>query len=349
MTSVVPDGENDLFLYIANGVTTVRVMEGDATMLTWRDEIKAGTRLGPTMFVAGTPLDGADSGNRFLITHPEHVSNAAQGRRIVREQKAAGYDYIKIYNTLEPDVYRAIMNETRVENIPAVGHIPVSITLEEAIDAGQHSAEHLNPFARSVVERSGSGRWEGFFFQQRADEGAAAMAASRMWNCPTLAFYQRSEADSPESSPDLRYVSPSIQTGYTVTGSEPTTPANTRQMLRALHEAGAPIILGSWVGARFLLPGFAVVDELAALNAAGLTPFEAFQAATTNAAASTGSSAEFGGVEVGMRADLVLLEGDPLSRVRNIERKVGVMVRGRWFSERRIAERLEEIATSYGR
>jgi len=349
MTSESPDGENDLFLYIANGVTTVRVMEGDETMLKWRDEIAAGTRVGPTMFVAGKPLDGPDSGSRFLITHPAHVMTAEEGRQIVRDEKAAGYDYIKIYNTLEPVVYRAIMNEARVENIKAIGHIPVTVELEDAIDARQHSTEHINPFARSVVLRSGSARCEGQFLDQPAAEGAAVLAASGMWSCPTLAFYQRSEANSPETSSDLRYVSSSIQTGFTVTGSEPTTPSNTRKMVKALHDAGAPMILGTWVGARFLLPGFSVLEEVTALNQAGLTPYEVLKTATVNAAASVAPKGDFGSIEVGKRADLLFLKSNPLARVRDIDRRLGVMVRGHWFSEDRLKERLEEIATSYGR
>ncbi|MGA7306267.1 MAG: amidohydrolase family protein [Rhodothermales bacterium] len=349
MVSNLPDGENDLFLYVANGVTTVRVIDGDQTILQWRDEIAGGSRLGPTMHVSGSPLDGEDSGDRFLITNPLNIATAEEGREAVREQQAAGYDYVTIYNTLEPDVYDAIMDEASILGIKAIGHIPVAVSLEQAIAAGQYSTEHLNPFARSVVERSGPGRWEGEFLDTRAAEGAATMAASTMWNCPTLASYQRNDAPQSATRSDNRYASPALSRNFYPTANEPTTPENTRRMVRALHDAGARLILGTWTGIRYLLPGFAVSDELAALTGSGLTAFEALETTTANVAEYFGDTADIGTIEVGNRADLVLLDSNPLDRVRNVERRVGVMVRGHWFSEKRLQERLETIATSYGK
>lgn len=349
MVSKLPDGENDLFLYVANGVTTVRVIGGDETILHWRDEIDAGSRLGPTMYVSAAPLDGEDSGDRFLITNPLNIATAEEGRQAVRDQQAAGYDYITIYNTLESDVYDAIMDEANSLGIKAIGHIPVAVSLEQAITAGQYSTEHLNPFARSVVERSGSARWEGQFLQTRAVEGATAIAASGMWNCATLASYQRNDAPQSPTTSDNRYVSPALSRNFYPTANEPTTPTNTRKMVKALHDAGARLILGTWTGIRFLLPGFAVSDELAALSQSGLSAYEALETGTTNVAEYFGDEGDFGTIRIGNRADLVLLERNPLDNLRNVERRIGVMVRGRWLSEKRLQEKLETIATSYGK
>ena len=108
-------------------------------------------------------------------------------------------------------------------------------------------------------------------------------------------------------------------------------------------------LVGTWTGTRYLMPGFAVRDELRALVSAGLTPFEALAAATTNPAMFVERPGEFGRVETGLRADLVLLYRNPLEDIRNVNRRVGVMVHGHWFSESRLRERLEEIAVSYGR
>lgn len=120
-------------------------------------------------------------------------------------------------------------------------------------------------------------------------------------------------------------------------------------MLKTLHDAGAKLILGADSGFRYVLPGYSVHDELRLTVEAGLTPFEAIRMGTTNAAAFLEKQEEMGTVEVGKRADLLLVQENPLQSVANVNKRVGIIVDGRWFSERRLREKLDEIARSYAK
>ena len=118
-------------------------------------------------------------------------------------------------------------------------------------------------------------------------------------------------------------------------------------LARAFREAGAGILLGSDAAAPYTVPGFASHDELRLLIEAGLTPYEALQAGTFNAAAAPGALNEIGTIAVGKRADMLLLDANPLEDVRNVQRRSGVMVRGRFFTETELQGALEELARAY--
>jgi len=108
--------------------------------------------------------------------------------------------------------------------------------------------------------------------------------------------------------------------------------------------AGAPLALGSDAPQFFNVPGFSIHHEMAMMAAAGLSPYEVLVTGTRNPAAYFGTAEEFGTVAVGRRADLILLEANPLENVVNVKRRVGVMARGRWLPEAEMGERLERIA-----
>jgi imidazolonepropionase-like amidohydrolase len=120
-----------------------------------------------------------------------------------------------------------------------------------------------------------------------------------------------------------------------------------RQMVEALHEAGAGILLGTDAAQAYHLPGFSIHEELAMLVEAGLSPYEALQAGTRNPADVLGVLDEFGTVDVGKRADLILLEGNPLADARNLQERSGVMLRGRWLSDDQLQEMLASLVASY--
>jgi imidazolonepropionase-like amidohydrolase len=118
-------------------------------------------------------------------------------------------------------------------------------------------------------------------------------------------------------------------------------------MVRALHDAGAGILLGTDAAQAYHLPGFSVHEELELLVEAGLSPYEAIEAGTSNAAKAMGKQAEFGTVEVGKRADLILLESNPLNDVSSLQRRSGVMLRGRWLAQAQLQSMLDSLAGSY--
>ena len=118
-------------------------------------------------------------------------------------------------------------------------------------------------------------------------------------------------------------------------------------MTKVVWDAGQRVLLGTDTANPFLIPGFSIHGELGHLVEAGLTPYEALRSGTHNAAEFLGGLDEFGAVAEGLRADLILLDANPLADVRHVQRRVGVMVRGRWYVEAELQERLERLAASY--
>ena len=119
------------------------------------------------------------------------------------------------------------------------------------------------------------------------------------------------------------------------------------RILQALHRAGAGLILGADSPQVYSVPGFSLAHEMRAMVQAGVPTYAVLESATKNPAAFFGREAEFGTVEVGKRADLILVEGNPLEDIRNVHRQAGVMVRGRWLSKDEIQQRLDEIARKW--
>jgi hypothetical protein len=184
------------------------------------------------------------------------------------------------------------------------------------------------------------------------------------WNCPALIVTRRyvssEEAQVLARQPEMRFVPPAVRAmwdpsqDFRLKDFKAEDFARLRRrdafvlkVTRALRDAGARLLLGTDTGNPFVIPGFSVHEELALLVQAGLTPYEALRAGTRDAAEFTGRLEEFGTVEPGKRADLLLLDANPLEDVANARRRSGVMVRGRWLPEAELQAMLEEVAASY--
>jgi len=323
-------GEHLLFL--ANGVTTIRNMWGTPMQRKWRREIEAGTRLGPTLHTTGPIVDGA----RATWPGSTIVTTVEAARAAVRRIKAEGYPSLKVYNALRKDVYGALVAEARTQGLRVVGHVPRAVGIEGALAVKQDGIEHL----------------EGYL---DADPGeysklARRTAALGVWNCVTLVVYwSHLRWDELAQRPELKYVPVLLrETWQGMTKQRPDEKHlerlrrlrhRSRAMTRALHEAGAKLLLGTDCATPYIVAGWSAHRELQLLVEAGLTPYEALRAGTVNAAAYLGG--DFGTVAVGKRADLVLVEANPLDDVGNAARRVGVMVRGRWLPAAELRKRLE--------
>ena len=138
MHTHIPDdnvGKNAyLPLFIANGVTGIRVMEGSPELYRWRDAGSA-----PRMVVASPILDG----QKTFLPDAVVVRNVDEASKAVRDAKHAGADFIKVYDNLSREAYFAITSEAKRLKIPVAGHLPVAVKPEEASNAGQISIEHL--------------------------------------------------------------------------------------------------------------------------------------------------------------------------------------------------------------
>jgi hypothetical protein len=358
-------------------------MSGGPRILGLRRRIASGERLGPSLYAAGPIVDGDPPAwpSSAVVTTVERAAGT------VAEQAEAGYDFLKVYTGLSDAVYRRITKEAAARGIPVVGHVPAAVGLDAVLAARQTSIEHLDGYwyevlAPEVGREVPEGQWRKCVDVARlVDEGklssgqlvdrarlaelARATRKAGTWIVPTLVVTQRFLLPPAEKSralrddPVMRYVDPRYRDFWKghVDYLESLGAGSVRSLgiwheqgkaiVGALHAAGVPLLAGTDTSNPFVVPGFSVHEELRFLVDAGLTPREALLAATREAARFLGVLDESGTIEVGKRADLVLVDSDPLASVASLARPAGVMVRGAWLDRARLDALLEEIAEGH--
>ena len=324
-------------LLIANGVTGVRDMGGRLTEIDeWRTKIASGLLVGPRIVRAGPQLNGQKF-NPYQIV----AANPDETRGVVRALKEAGVDFIKVHRRLPRDCYFAAIDEAKRQGLTLVGHIPMTVTPEEASDAGQATIEHVETlfegtFSAALKERKLSEAvrlW-------RAEEGDklfARFVKNHTVVTPTLAawrwFVTFSDPSLP-ADPRSRYVALSVKKAYPRPSKTPDDLteftqrfAEFREVVRQMNRSGVTLIAGT--DTAVTAPGFTLHDELAVLVEAGLTPLQALQAATLTPAKVLNKAKDFGTIETGKMADLVLLDRNPLEDIRNTQRIHAVILNGK--------------------
>ncbi len=357
------ESENDLILLVANGVTGVRNMWGNTDKKLWfglpdqlklRQQITQGKLFGPTIYTSGPVMEGSPPNHPLMTV----FASPGAARQSVIWQAGQGYDFIKVYDHLSPEVYKAVISVAHENNIPVVGHVPFAIGLDGVLANGQQTIEHLTGYINpDTVEL--------IIPEDQLDAYAEKTLQAGVWNCVTLSEYPKSK-ETPEGferlqnqpamtyvSPGMRLFSPIMYYGASRSHTYPNADyperiaALNRQMVKALHEAGSGILLGTDAAQAYHIPGFSIHEELAYLVDAGLSPFEALETGTRNAAAAMGKLTEFGTVAVGKRADLILLRQNPLGDVSHVRDRAGVMLRGRWLPENELQSMLGGLVSSY--
>lgn len=348
-----------LSLLLANGVTTARGLAGHPSHPALRARLESGDVLGPTFVAAGPAL------------HVNSVKSVEEAVAAVRAQKAAGYDLVKSHHVTDPAIYDAIQATAKDVGLPVAGHVADEIGLARAAAARQQ-IEHLDGFVRALLkdgaEAEPFGQFPPLDTLLRLDERKLAplaedLAQQQVWNTPTLALFEAvvdvaTPTEALLARPELRYVAAAARAqwatqrdGEVAAGAfaapygEKFT-AVRRSITKALASAGAPLLAGSDSPQHFLVAGFALHDELGALVRAGLTPWQALAAATANPARYLGR--DVGAVEIGRRADLLLLDRNPLDDIAATRSIRGVMVRGRYLDRAALDALLEAVATSAG-
>lgn len=345
-----------LTLLLANGVTTARTLGAPPTGLAVRDRVARGEVFGPTLRVAGPSF------------HGKSVQGPEQARQRVREQKAAGYDLIKTHGGLGRETYDAMMAEAKAQGLRVSGHVTQDVGIMHALESGQQ-IEHLDgylaallpPGDTSPVEQVELGDVLSKMDPARIPALAETTKKSGMFNSPTLALFEivASDGATPElrTNRELRYVPTATVDAWSkelLTGPLSQAPVAgkhrflelRRQVLQGLYKAGAPLLVGSDSPQLFMVSGFAVHQEMESMAAAGLPPLAVLQAATRNAAAWFGESDQWGSVAPGQRADLLLLNANPLQDVALTRTLVGVMVRGQWLPRGELDSKLDQVATA---
>jgi imidazolonepropionase-like amidohydrolase len=335
--------ENVLFLYVANGVTSVRGMQGNVPHLELKARIARGELLGPRLWVPGPALTGNGAPT------PE------AGRRLVEQQHAAGFDHLKIHEGLSRETYDTIVATANRLGMRFAGHVPDPVGVYHALESGQASIDHLDNYVETVGGPDSAN-------DQRIAQVVAATCAARTWTVPTLALWETflgtDDADALAARPDVRYVPQTMRANWTQQLAQiraNAQPANQRlatialrgRILKALQTAGCPIAFGTDSPQLYSVPGFSIHREIRSMAAAGLTPQQILREGTRDVARYYAAEQEFGSIATGQRADLLLLTANPLSDLANLARRAGVMVNGRWLPESEIQARLERIAASY--
>lgn len=344
----------ELLLFLANGVTTVREMWGGPGHVRLRDLIEDGDVLGPSMLVAGPGFDGIPPVWPRTIV----LEDPAQAEAEVEAYQAAGYDYIKIYNNLDPAPYQAVVEAAGVRGMRLIGHIPWQVGADAALEAGQYSIEHFLQLSQHVTTAP-SGHWWDPYDPALGDQMAQRFAALTAWNDPTISTNVAISLTSQElnavfNSPLIRFMPPARVESWRSGQFNQFTAAqrvplieNMQRFLKSLHDAGARLLMGTDAGFPAVFPGYSIHDELQIYVVAGLTPLQALRIASWNAAEYAQRTDQVGAVREGLKADLILVEANPLDDIANLKRRAGVMVRGRWLPEQELQRRLEEQALSF--
>jgi imidazolonepropionase-like amidohydrolase len=339
----------EMVQYLANGITTVRNLHGLNLHLAWRDSLARGLMTGPRLLTAGPILDG-DPPTRGTNTL---VRNAAEAVAEVDRQAAAGFDWIKVYDNISPEAYAAVSAAAARHRLPVAGHVPTPVTLAGVLAARQRTIEHVE----ELLPLFGDGR-----SAAGVDSIARAIAAAGVAVTPTIVVYQSAldqvrDWTAVQARPAMAFLNPTTrqQWGWDPTGSSRsgnpqgltrftrTTDFFLTTLVPALHRAGVVLLAGSDAPIPAIVPGFGFHEELVLLGRAGLSPSEVLRIATRNAAIVSGADARRGRVREGQDADLLLLESDPRTSLDALQRRVGVMVAGRWHAQQELDAALSAL------
>jgi imidazolonepropionase-like amidohydrolase len=345
-------------MFLANGVTTVRNMWGSPTIDAFAAEIRSGDVPGPFIYSTGPITDG----NPPAWFSSRMVATAAEAEAAVAADKRDGYVAIKVYSLLSSNVYTAVVTAARREGLPVVGHVPRSVGLEGAIAARQDSIEHLDEFLPSLQPGGRPAQQKPLADALREiDPGrlpalARDIAAARIWVCPTTVATDLPRTDSVWRE-EASFIPPSVFSRYArmyptiAAGTNPRSTPRARELnlsiVAALHNAGVQLLLGTDAPKPGVLPGYSLHDELVNFVSAGMSPYEALHTGTADAARFLGTTADFGVVAEGRRADLLLLEANPLDDIRNTSKIAAVMVAGRWLTADDLKKAMIDLRASY--
>ncbi|MBT8312585.1 MAG: amidohydrolase family protein [Flavobacteriaceae bacterium] len=353
--------QETLFLYLSNGITTIRGMLGHPRHLELREEAKTGSLLSPRIFTSSPSRNG------------NSVKTPEEARTKVTAYQEAGYDFLKIHPGIQRGVFDTLVKTANEAGIPFSGHVPVDVGIRHALQSRYASIDHVDGYLEGLVPESAGVQPDenGFFgynFTPLADttrikELVALSKNQGVWVVPTQSLFERwfapTDADEMLAQPEMQYMPVSTLENWKLRKEQSTGKGSgfsaeqwesfdaiRLQLIKKLQEGGQGLLLGSDAPQLFNVPGFSIHHEMAGMLRAGLSPLEILQSGTLNPASFFGMEDEFGEIKEGLSADFFLVQGNPLQDLANLRNVNGVMVRGTWIDKATIDQKLKEISAN---
>jgi len=335
-------------------VTLVRDVAGTENHLRWRDNLADGTWTGPMLFVSSPIFEG----ERRVWPFTNVVTDPEVARSMLRDFHQQGYWGSKIYHTISPEVFAALMDEGKKLNFPIFGHVPFDVGIKGSLAAGMDGIEHLRGYdfhdvpIDSLWANGGRsslrfGSWARMT-EEQTEELVNASVQSKVWNTPTLIInkllYNKPLRGVVAMDERFSLAHKDIQRAMIASNSlDKIFPRDSITKLESvmpkmqsfvveLQRAGGNLLIGTDSFLPGVVPGFSVIDEMEMFADAGLSNAEVLQIATVNAARAMGIDDEYGSIKVGMKSDMVLVEENPLEDIANLWRLKGVILQGQWLS-----------------
>src|SRR5688500_10325820 len=363
-------GPDELRVMVANGVTTARFMIGTPELLELRARSAKGEIAAPTLYVASPHLTGREQGNNFVVNTPD------EAREAVRKSKAAGYDFIKITTFIKAEAYEAAVDEAAKQKIRVVGHADSRFVGVERAWKAKQQIEHLDGYMELLLRDDAPMKgsvsdlyiynpedWKSLDYidESKILEVARKTVAANPYVNPTHHFMKNSfgrlrTEDEIRKQPDFRFYPAKVQQQwldfYKKNRMINTVPREQRarwvqlreKLIKAIYDAGGKIMTGSDTPEFLWLYGFGMHHELKALKDAGLSSYAVLEAATKNPSMFLGTINNVGTIEKGKRADLILLNANPLDNISATENRAGVMLKGKWHPQPELNAWLDQSA-----
>ncbi|TMM56891.1 amidohydrolase [Maribacter algarum] len=351
--------EEVLFLYVANGITTIRGMLGHPAHLSLRATAKEGKIISPRIFTSSPSLNG------------NSVKTIEEATEKVTAYQKAGYDFLKIHPGIQRDVFNQVVKTANEVGIPFAGHVPVDVGIRHALESKYASIDHVDGFLEGLVPESENvdptkNGFFGFAFTpladtSKVDELVQMAKENEVWIVSTQSLFERwfapISADELLKQPEMKYM-PGATLKNWKERKEASTDSETgfnapqwqmfdsirKLLIKALSKNGHGMLLGSDAPQLFNVPGFSIHHELNGMLGAGMAPLEIIQSGTINPAKYFDMEDTFGEIKEGLDADMVLLDSNPLENLNALKEISGVMLQGRWIPKEEIEEKLAIVA-----
>lgn len=324
-----------LFLYLSNGVTTVRGMLGSPGQLKLREDAKSGDRISPTLYLAGPSFNG------------NSISSPTEAEESVTTQVTEGWDLLKVHPGLTRGEYDAMALRAKTLKIDFGGHVPEEVGLLHALVAGQRTLDHLDGYIAQVDGFSNAISEDDFreLARKTKNAGVGVVPTSALWKT----LIGAGSLEDLNQYDELKYIRPEIvqnwrdRVGFLSEGDPQIHEKNRLKLLKILQEEGVEILFGTDAPQLFSVPGFSIHHEIDAMKEAGLTNRDILISGTSAIGAYFKDVDKFGTVAPNMRADLILLDSNPLDDLDDLQSPAGVMVRGQWLPREEIKAELAAI------